>query len=424
MKKAACLIIGSEILRGDINDLHTSFLAKQLKTAGYLFSESVILPDDSSIGSALSFLIRNFDLVITTGGLGPTSDDITRQAVSSVSDSPLIKDESVFSFLLEKLGDRAYGANEIQAMIPSGFTVLPNPRGTAVGFMKTFNVSIPDNLSSGMVKSHEVTLVSLPGPPSEMQNMFMNHVLPLLRASADYSEFPDSYTVFLISEAKIEELCSECKEEGISWGTRFAEYSVHLYVYGEGREKRNRFIDKLKKKVGPYLIYDSDKVDACSILTEILREQKLTISCAESCTAGLVSKLLTDKPGSSDYFWGGVACYDERAKMKLVGVSSDILKKYTAVSEETASAMAEGINNVSGTSVSLSTTGYADERAVVCLGFAAKDRKTQTVKLNFSIKSRDMCRRRYAASSLILCALFLSHPDVALSDITSQWMYI
>ncbi len=413
MKSASCIIIGSEILRGDITDRHVSFLANQLKILGFGLEKSTIVPDDYSINSVLDLDLKNYDLVITTGGLGPTSDDITRKSVAMVTESPLEKNDEVFLTLLKKLDSRAFGANEVQAMIPSGFTVLPNPNGTAVGFIKTVDY-----------KNNNVTLVCLPGPPVEMQDMFLSFVVPFLKKYDSSVNLPDSYTVFLISEAKLEELCQMASVNGVSWGTRFSQYSVNLYVYGDDKKNRDEFIDNLRNLVGPYLIYESDNVNASELLTDYLKKNHLTISCAESCTSGLIAKLLTDKSGSSDYFWGGVASYHNNAKIRILSVPKEVIDKYSPVSEETAKAMVLGINTISNTSVSISTTGYADERATLCLGFKSNNNEVQTVKIKFSIKDRDLCRRRYAVCALILCRLYLCYPKLNLSEITKLWTFV
>ena len=195
MTKASLIVIGSELTRGIIQDKHTILVSHELSKMGIHFSESVVIPDDGTIREVIGALLRNNNIVLLTGGLGPTTDDMTRSAIAEAAGVELVRDEGAWNHLLETLKDRAYGANEKQAYIPKGFNLIPNPNGTAPGFW-------------GEVRG--TLVVSMPGPPREMEPMFRSSVLPLLRKNLGIKEEDrDEYSTFLISEAKLEELTKE-----------------------------------------------------------------------------------------------------------------------------------------------------------------------------------------------------------------------
>lgn len=276
-----------------------------------------------------------------------------------------------------------------------------------------------------------MNIVSMPGPPAEMRPMFYDYVKPFLtKLIGKAEEERDEYSVFLTAEAKLEELCQQCAVEGISWGTRFQSFSISLYVSGSDQKERDGFISRLSKLVGNGLIVKGDNVTALSMLTSYLRKNNLTISCAESCTSGLIAKLLTDERGSSVYFWGGCATYANEAKQSLLGVKKETLDQVGAVSQEVAIQMAEGMNRVSGTDISISVTGIAgpdggsEEKPVgtIWIGFASKTLKSQAVRLNVNAHSRDAYRRKFAVAALLLAMEYLSGKQ--LIDTVSTWMYI
>lgn len=413
-------VIGTEITRGIITDRHIPFLCSSLTRMGYSVRRAVVVPDDGSIEAELEVCASDSDIILVTGGLGPTADDLTRRIIAAEAGVSLVKNEEAWKTLYERVGERIYGANENQAYIPEGFELIPNPKGTAPGFRGTFDKN-----------GRSVTVVAMPGPPVELQYMYLNHVEPFLADLAGYvNNNRDAYSVYLIPEAKLDDLCRECAIDGVSWGTRFQQLKISLYVHGASSEDRKLFIERLREKTGEGLIADGDDVDACSLLSSYLLENKLTVSTAESCTAGLVSKLLTDMAGSSAWFWGGAVTYDNSAKEKLAGVNRKTLASYGAVSSQTACEMAEGILKTSGSDYAVSVTGIAgpsggsEEKPVgtVWLGFASKKRASCAVRLTFMSISRDSLRRRFATAALILCRLYAQGSDIV--DTASRWLYI
>jgi nicotinamide-nucleotide amidase len=204
---------------------------------------------------------------------------------------------------------------------------------------------------------------------------------------------------------------------------------ISLYLVGDAEERRQEMAQRLRSLVGSALVVDGDVMPA-TLLTDLLRSKGATISCAESCTSGYVAKLLTDESGSSAWFWGGAATYSNEAKVKILGVKGRTLQAYGAVSGECAAEMAEGILEVSGTDYALSLTGIAGptggsaEKPVgmVWLGYAAKGRATQTVKLQFTSWGRVSVRRKASVAALILASKYINGD--ALLDTVRIWQYI
>lgn len=416
---ASLFVIGTELTRGVIADKHCQLVSSQLTQLGYRVERMVMVPDDGSIESALRNCLDTSDVVILTGGLGPTSDDLTRSIVAQLANVPLVKDEQVFQALYKRMGERIWGANEQQAMLPDGFEAIANPNGSAAGF-KGF---IP-------VGERSVACVALPGPPREMDPMFFDAVLPWLAQLIGHNDFSRTeYSTFLLAEAKLEELCRVAAVADLEWGTRFQDLKISLYLVGGQDSERTQMAERLRQMVGPSLIVDGDVMPA-EMLTQLLLDQGKTISCAESCTSGLVSTLLTDESGSSAWFWGGAVTYANEAKMKILSVKEETLEQHGAVSLACAKEMAEGMLKLSSTDYALSITGIAGpnggspEKPVgtVCFGFASKERPTQCVMLQFSTWGRLSVRRKAAVAALILAAQYIQGD--ALLDTVRKWQYI
>ena len=206
MTKCSLIVIGSELTRGIIADKHGQLVSREMTHIGVHMSQIVALPDDGSITSVLHALKKSNDIIIVTGGLGPTQDDMTRRCIADVFGTELVRDDECFAELRKRVGaDKALGANEKQAYIPRGFTVMRNPNGTAPGFYGF----------------DEGTFVfALPGPPREMEPMFYSYVLPKVK---DLLDIRDSeryeYTSFITAEARLEELTERYAK--VDWGTRF-----------------------------------------------------------------------------------------------------------------------------------------------------------------------------------------------------------
>ncbi len=416
---ASVFVIGTELTRGIISDKHVPYLCSSLSKMGYSVLRAVMVPDDGSIEKALKEALEDSSVLLVTGGLGPTSDDMTRKIISDICSAPLVESKEAMETLKQRLGDRLNGANSRQAFIPEGFKVLPNPNGTAVGFE-----------GSVQIENRKIYIAAMPGPPEEMHPMYENHVEKTLSSLIGYEgQRRDEYSVFLLPEARLEELCQKCKRGSVKWGTRFQDYRISLYVEGGTEEERACFIKDLKALSGKYLIADGD-IEARDLFIKAVKEKGLTVTCAESATGGLCAKLLTDVSGASSWFWGSEVTYTNEAKISLLGVNSQTLEEFNAVSSETAIEMAEGSLKKSGAGFSFSVTGLAGPTGelegkplgTVYLGYAQKGKESQSVRLKLYSNGRDGSRRRFAAAAFLLGYMYLE--DCSLVDKSSQWLYI
>lgn len=414
ISSAAIILIGTELTRGIIQDRHGQFITKALTGLGIHTSQVVEIPDDGSIESILSAIVKKNDLVIITGGLGPTSDDMTRECIADVSQVPLVRNEESYRDLYERIGEKIHGANEKQTLIPSGFTRIRNGNGTADGFY--------GSTPSGCI------IISLPGPPGEMQPMFEQTVLPYLSSLSGHAEETRrEYSSFITAEAKLEDLTQQIAPS-LNWATRFQDWKISLYLSGGSEEEKDRAIETLRSLCGPELIIDGD-TSALDELIALLRKESLTISCAESCTGGLASSLLTERAGSSDFFPGSVVSYSNEMKQNVLSVKAATLMSEGAVSRECAIQMAEGVRNLTGSDYAFSITGVAgpaqSERkpvGTVCFGFCGKDRKSEAVTLHFSSWGRASVRRKSVCAALILARCFIQ--TCPLDEVVSRWSFI
>ncbi len=423
MKRAALCIIGSELTRGVIQDSHGQMISSDLTRIGYDVREIVIVPDDGSIRRVLHRLAGEVDLVVTTGGLGPTSDDITRDAVADIAGVSLAIDADARAVLADRVGNDLNAANLRQVMIPEGFTVLPNPVGTAPGFCRSGE------------------FYALPGPPRELLTMWKDEVLPDLmgRQGSRTPEERLEATVFLIPESLLEESCTEAARRtadslGLAdtempiWGTRAQLYRISLYLQGSSDTIRRAVLSELKQLLGPELVREGD-VEAVDLLYTVMREQKLMVAGAESCTGGLAGKLLTDVAGSSQFFWGSMVTYANSAKTAVLGVKESALQESGAVSQQTVEEMALGVLRISGADAAFSISGIAgpgggtDEKPVgtVWFGFASSEGLPQSVCITFHPYSRGSVRRRAAICAFLLLEQYLKGRK--LLDIIQSWQY-
>lgn len=410
---ASLIVIGSELTRGIIQDKHGQLVSKELTKIGYHISQMVAIPDDGTIEGVLHALIKKNDVIIITGGLGPTSDDMTRLCVADVAGKKLVKDEDAYERLYKRVGERIFGANEKQAYFPEGFKTILNPNGTAEGFYGY---------------AGETLIISLPGPPREMEPMFRQNVIPYLASLTGHEFKPRlEYSTFLIAEAKLEELTKEVSSE-LSWGTRFQDYRISLYAEGE-KDLCEKAMEELQNRCSKELIVPGDNT-ALSNLTTLLREKGLTISTAESCTGGLCAMLLTEEAGSSCYFNGSVVSYAPSVKMGLLDVKKETIDTYGTVSTQCAIEMAEGALKKTGSDFAFSVTGVAGpdksegkDVGTVCFGFAGKNRESEALMLRFTSWGRASVRRKSATAAFILMRCFIEHKE-NLIDITQRWHYI
>jgi nicotinamide-nucleotide amidase len=414
---AVLLAVGTELTEGAVLNTHFRFLGSSLASQGYRIRWGVQLPDDGPLfASKLREALDGAELVITTGGLGPTSDDLTRETVAAVAGLELEFHEEIWEELQARwaaTGRPIAHTNRKQALIPRGFTVLANPNGTAPGFCGWVGRTL---------------LAALPGPPRELEPMFLEQLNPLLPRVAG-AEGEVVATALLVPESQLEEALQRSRRalvggslqgaEQLQWGTRFAEDRIVLTLRGGTAEGRERLLASLREELGEPRIRLGD----CRpnlLLYELLRSRGETLALAESCTGGLIGKWLTDLPGSSSVFWGGFTVYSNAAKQRLLGVPGRLLRRHGAVSPEAARAMARQLLRKTPAAVGLVVTGIAGpdggsaEKPVGTVWIAAGARGAGEVCRGFHFAGgRDAIRRRAAVTAMLLAEWLLRGSDNA-----------
>jgi nicotinamide-nucleotide amidase len=353
---AVIISCGTELVTGQCVDTNSAWLSGQLTPLGVHVVEHVTVGDDViHLASAIQRALNGADLVILTGGLGPTLDDIAREAIAAAVGEPLEENSEAVAQIrafFERWQRPMPESNRRQAMIPRLCEVIANPRGTAPGI--------------GYVHGDR-RLYAFPGIPAEMQAMFSAAVLPRVRAVVGGSRTDSARLLcFGISEAKLGETLADLMRRGRnpSVGTTASAAILSIRVLADGAsadEARRRLqadIAEIRGRLGTVVFGDNDDTLE-SVVARLLIERRQTIATAESCTGGLLSKRLTDIPGSSAYFLRGYVTYADAAKVDLLGVPADLVSKHGAVSEQVAGAMARGCRDASGSDYALSITGIA-----------------------------------------------------------------
>ncbi|ADI01827.1 competence/damage-inducible protein CinA [Syntrophothermus lipocalidus DSM 12680] len=356
--QAYIISTGTELLLGDVVETNSVFISRRLASMGIrVVGKSVVGDSRSSLEKAFRLGLEMGDIVIATGGLGPTRDDITKEVACEVMGCSLeLRPEEVArirEFFKRRNRDMPE-SNLRQAMFPPEARVLSNPRGTAPGMF---------------LEKDGRTVILLPGPPREMQPMFSEEVEPLLRQKlGEKMGLVKTRVIKVIGpgESKVEEMIKEFLDglRGVSIALLAEEGEIHVRVTceGEGLEQVETRVAALEtglvKALGQNVFgYDDDTL--ASVVSCMLRERGLRVAFAESCTGGLLAKMVTDLPGSSNIFWGGVVSYSNEAKIQILGVSPSTLASFGAVSPETAGEMAHGIRSRSGADIGIGITGIA-----------------------------------------------------------------
>ncbi len=352
--QAEVINTGSEILLGLVTNTHLGYLAGELAPCGITIARQICVPDGPPIREALDAALDRADLVFTTGGLGPTTDDLTREAAAELLGLPLLPDEKILSAIRARFARRGLPmADRIarQAMVPAGTEVLPNPHGTAPGLY------FPPTVLGSRRARH---LFLLPGPPRELRPMMTDHVLPKLRAVLPPASLRERriYRLTGIGESQVEErIGQELEKRGdleVGYCARPSEVDFRLIGPPALLDEVEPAI---RATLGPWIYSAGEPLETA--LIHLLRENNLTLATAESCTGGSLAGRLTDVPGASAVFLAGYVTYANEAKENTLGVPRDLLETHGAVSEPVAAAMAEGARRVSGAKCALSTTGLA-----------------------------------------------------------------
>lgn len=392
---AAIISVGTEITEGKIADTHGRYIASALRLLSIRLRRIVTIPDDRELFEAtVRSLAGDSSLLFVTGGLGPTSDDLTREVLSAEAGRELVYSDSAWHAIESRLGGRASESNRRQAFVPAGFEMIPNHNGTAPGFYGEINGSL---------------VFALPGPPRELRPMFERQVLPVLRNRFRVDDFAElAATAFLTSESRLEELLQKHATPGISWGTRVDDLSIAFFVRGASADARSAVLAALQEDAGCRYIR-AGETSAARILFEALERRGLRLCTAESCTGGFIAKLMTDIPGSSQVFWGGWVVYSNFAKENQLSVRSSTLESQGAVSRETVREMATGACAASGAEVSIAVSGIAGpeggsvEKPVgtVWIGVCLKGGAVTEELFHFR-GDRDRVRRLSAVAGMLL----------------------
>ncbi len=347
--------IGTELLLGDIIDSNANFIAQELTAVGFDIHYISTTGDNfRRMKEVLKIASERSDILITTGGLGPTDDDLTREAISEVSKKKLILNRDNKLEIENYFKDKNYRmvkSNYKQAYFPEGSEALSNNRGTAPGIWLDDGKNI---------------YISLPGVPEEMKYMFKNEVLTRLKNIQDKNIKSKILHLFGIGESDLENKIHDLliKQSNPTFALLAGRGEVNIRITASGKnmdeinEDINNAEEELSSRIGKY-IYGTDNDDFPRVIGNLLEKKEMSISVAESCTGGLLGSRFTSIPGSSYYFKGGVIAYSNKVKEEVLSVNSKILRKYGAVSEETAIAMARGVKKLLKTDLGISITGIA-----------------------------------------------------------------
>jgi len=353
--KTAILTVGTEILFGQVVNTNAAYLSSELQNLGFDVMYHYTVGDNPKrLKELIDFIYHDCDLIITTGGLGPTQDDLTKEIISEYFGEKLVEKEDVTKWLKDLFKRSGYHWTENnlkQAFFPESADILANPQGTAPGFMLNKNGKM---------------IAALPGPPREMKAMWQNEFKPRLIKDQDSVIYYRIIRMFGIGESTLETtllpLINGQTDPTIATYAKDGECSLRVTskrkTYEEAEKACWEMIDKVKELVGKY-IYSYDDEDLSTVVCKKLLEKNITLSCCESCTGGLFAKTMTDYAGISKVFDRGIATYSWKAKMDELGVKLETLEKYTAESYEVGLEMVEGLKERTGSDICISITGVA-----------------------------------------------------------------
>ncbi len=342
---------GSELLLGFTVNSHLNYIARKLAEIGLRLDRQTTVGDSlTEMKAVVAEALTRCDVLIITGGLGPTSDDVTRDVVAGLLGRTLVRDEAVAAAIAARFRKRGLVMPEsvyVQALVPDGARVLPNPNGTAPGLA---------------IEDGNKLVVLLPGPPRELKPMFEDHVLPLLRQRIG-AVAPFVCRVFKVAgmpesavEAKVAPALATLSGVELGYCAKMGEVEVRIIT--ATKSLADEVEERTRRVLGDFTFgADDDRLE--DVVVHLLTQQHKTIAVAESCTGGLIAHRLTNVSGASAVFINGLVTYANAAKMQLLGAAEKTLKTHGAVSEETCREMAEGARTRGRVDFALSTTGIA-----------------------------------------------------------------
>ena len=401
--KTAILTVGTEILFGQIVNTNAAFLSRELNNLGYDVMYHYSVGDNPGrLAELIEFAFRDCDMIITTGGLGPTQDDLTKEVIAQAMGDRLVVSPEALSALkdrYERSGRPMTENNLKHANMPESAQILPNDQGTAPGFW--------------LEKKGKI-IVSMPGPPREMTNMFEKEVKPRLISRQDSVIYYKILRTFGLGESKMETvllpLIDGQTDPTIATYAKEGECSLRIASKRPTKEEAEAAVEDMTARVmdiiGEY-VYSTDNEELADVVANMLLDKNITISCAESCTGGLFAGTLINTDGISKVFDRGIVTYSNEAKIKELGVKAETLDTFGAVSPETAAEMAEGIRVKTGTDMAVSVTGIAGPGGgsadkpvgLVYIGIAY-DGKTDVVKAQMRNVTRNW-NRNYAVLNML-----------------------
>ncbi|HKZ22029.1 MAG TPA: competence/damage-inducible protein A [candidate division Zixibacteria bacterium] len=407
--KAEIIIIGDEILYGQTLDTNSAFIAEKLGELGVEISYKTAVGDEvKKIVEAIHLAQRRVDLVITTGGLGPTSDDLTVKGIAKAFKKNLIFHPEILKKIEARFKARGIEMpkiNQNQALIPQGAKALENPLGSAPGIL---------------IEEDKKIFTALPGVPKEMKTMLEQEVIPLLKTKVGKTKIVHRKirTTGIIESKlyeKIQDLLKDLKEIKVAFLPSYLgvdlRLTANLKTSSKSKDSIIQLEEKIKERIGEF-IYGYDEQTLEEVVGKTLKENGKTLSVAESCTGGLVAAKITNISGSSDYFERGVVSYSNQSKIEILGVPQDLLEKYGTVSPEVALAMAKGIREISKTDLGLSVTGIAGptggtkEKPVGLIYIGLADAQNSWVEKFLFGQDRMINRERASQAALNMVRLY------------------
>ena len=396
------ITVGTELLLGDTLDTNSQFLSQKLKAYGLNLYKKVTVGDNvQRLEQEIHQALKKVDMVILTGGLGPTKDDLTKETAVKVLGQESVVHEESYLELKKYFQDKeeAMEGNIKQAMFPENAIVLPNKNGTAPGAILT---------------KEDKYIIVLPGPPKEMIPMFENYLDPFLQEKSDSIILSETITIGRLGEWEMAKRVEEITEsyQNPSVAPYFSKDGVLLKITAKAETKRQAEekilpVKKELKEIFGSLVLGENGETRQELIYELLKKFNLKVMTAESITGGLVAASLIDVAGMSDHLKESLVVYSDEAKVKYLNVSRETLEKYTAVSGEVCKEMVEGLLNNYDTNLAITTTGYAGPGENAGLAYIGVGYKEEIWVKEFSYKNKRNVVRDRVARIALEEALFL-----------------
>ncbi len=411
---------GTELLLGDVLNTHLTFIARQIFPLGLRVDRQLTVPDGPAIPEALAEAFSRAEIVFVTGGLGPTTDDVTREAAAELLGLSLRQNTAVAEAITNRLRDRGFPMTDRilrQADVPNGAVVLANANGTAPGLY------IAAGERNGARTPH---LFLLPGPPRELQPMFDQSVMPILRTMVQARPGIEARTFHLacvgesVVEAEVGAQLLALPDVELGYCARSGEVDVRILGPRPTLDEAERII----RKAFPLLLYATADENLEEVVVRMLKERSVSLATAESCTGGYLAHRLTNVPGASAVFLAGYVTYANESKASALGVEPQLIEQHGAVSEEVAGAMAMGAVRTAKANFALATTGIAgpdggsDEKPVgtVFIAWASAAGETKVLRRRFQTDRQSFKHLASQTALELLREQLLAADDAAVSS--------